>query len=681
MGLLVLTACGDDAPGEDDGGGGPPEPIPCAVGEVTLDDGTCRRPGQPLDACAEGFAAGLEICEPILPAAACPEGSLALLGETECRAIVACGAGPWGDIPVDATTVYVDTAATGGDGSAGAPFATIQQGIDAAAPGAIVAIAEGTYAEDLSIANKAVQLWGRCPELVSVAGSATAAAAIDIRAGASGTAVRALAVTSGAWGVLVLRSTDVILDGLWVHDAAGPGVDVEQGGGILASNLLVERSVGAGFAISGASAVIEGAAIRDITPLGAAFGRGLILQDDMLGQPTTATVTRTVVERTHEIGVSIEASEVTLERVVVRDIAPLASGFAGRGISAQLDPATGARAIVTVSDTLVDRCHDIGLLAAGSDVIVQRTAVRSTQAQPMDGKFGRGLSLQVYPPLAARASASVTATTVLDNLDSGVFVHGSDATFDGLWVARTLPRALDGYFGRGISIQDGPDAGERSVVTLVNSASEANADFGALVTDSDATVDNVRFVGATSIMGDLFGDGIVVQSSEQISTAVIRRSLVEANPRAGVVGFDANVSLGTSVLRCNGIDLNGEGVSFSFEDLGGNSCGCGSDEDCKVVSSVLDAADRGRAVALTMASTTPSRAQQRRAHAKVGPTDVPAPAPCLCAPRLRSEARSVSTARSRATCASQLVTPSARSSRARTAPRCSARAARANGAG
>ena len=33
---------------------------------------------------------------------------MALPGETECREIMTCGAGRWGDIPLDATTVYVD---------------------------------------------------------------------------------------------------------------------------------------------------------------------------------------------------------------------------------------------------------------------------------------------------------------------------------------------------------------------------------------------------------------------------------------------------------------------------------------------------------------------------------------------------------------------------------------------
>ena len=52
--------------------------------------------------------------------------------------------------------------------------------MDAAAPGAIVAIAEGTYAGDLVVGGKAVRLWGRCPSLVSIEGVDTVGATIEV---------------------------------------------------------------------------------------------------------------------------------------------------------------------------------------------------------------------------------------------------------------------------------------------------------------------------------------------------------------------------------------------------------------------------------------------------------------------------------------------------------------------
>src|SRR5262249_42972986 len=145
-------------------GGGGGSSAGCAPGEMALEDGTCRaaglppdtpKPGPtaeptagiPPDGCAEGFAYdGDARCLPILPNAPCPDGMYAVPGETSCHAVGTCGAAPWGDAPVGATTQYVDAAFVGlSDGSALSPWKTIQDAADAAAPGALIAIAAGTY--------------------------------------------------------------------------------------------------------------------------------------------------------------------------------------------------------------------------------------------------------------------------------------------------------------------------------------------------------------------------------------------------------------------------------------------------------------------------------------------------------------------------------------------------------
>src|SRR5262245_46751914 len=88
---------------------GPP-PVTCADAlALDLPDGTCFRPGVPPDGCAEGFVHDGEYgCESILPTEPCPPGLMAVPGEETCRTVMSCGAGRWGDIPIDSTTVYVD---------------------------------------------------------------------------------------------------------------------------------------------------------------------------------------------------------------------------------------------------------------------------------------------------------------------------------------------------------------------------------------------------------------------------------------------------------------------------------------------------------------------------------------------------------------------------------------------
>ncbi|MDP6935552.1 MAG: hypothetical protein QGG40_21715, partial [Myxococcota bacterium] len=86
----------------------------------------------------------------------------------------ACGTGTWGDLETDGDTIYVDgSAEEGGDGSKESPFTVIQEGLDAQGEDGMVAVAAGTYVENLEVTSdhSGVHLAGRCRELVTVDGS------------------------------------------------------------------------------------------------------------------------------------------------------------------------------------------------------------------------------------------------------------------------------------------------------------------------------------------------------------------------------------------------------------------------------------------------------------------------------------------------------------------------------
>src|SRR4030095_6383047 len=97
-----------------------------------LPDGSCIRPGVLPDGCAEGFAHDGEYgCDPIVPPDACPLGLMAVPGETPACPVSPCGAGRWGDIPVDANTIYVDGTYAGldSDGSEARPWTTVSDAV------------------------------------------------------------------------------------------------------------------------------------------------------------------------------------------------------------------------------------------------------------------------------------------------------------------------------------------------------------------------------------------------------------------------------------------------------------------------------------------------------------------------------------------------------------------------
>jgi hypothetical protein len=113
-----------------DGEGGcaailPPGPEPCLPGTLeVIGHETCQPVG--VIACAEGFAPdGEGGCAAILPPGPepCPPGTLEVIGHETCQPLGDCGTGTWGDVPLDATTVFVSASAdaTGADGSETAP--------------------------------------------------------------------------------------------------------------------------------------------------------------------------------------------------------------------------------------------------------------------------------------------------------------------------------------------------------------------------------------------------------------------------------------------------------------------------------------------------------------------------------------------------------------------------------
>src|SRR5262245_51940869 len=77
----------------------PPSPASpgCVAGQTKADDGTCLDAGVPASECGAGFrsddAGG---CSPVLPNGPCPQGQMAVPGETQCRDVAPCEPGTWG---------------------------------------------------------------------------------------------------------------------------------------------------------------------------------------------------------------------------------------------------------------------------------------------------------------------------------------------------------------------------------------------------------------------------------------------------------------------------------------------------------------------------------------------------------------------------------------------------------
>jgi len=595
-------------------------PSTCAAGEAEVGGG-CLAAGVPTDACGRGFAPdGAQGCEPVLPSQPCAKGQIAQLGETACHDVAPCGAAPWGSIPTDATTQYVDAAygQADSDGTAAKPWTTIGAGILAAMPGAVIAVAAGSYKEDVAIAGKPVRLWGRCPGLVEIVGTG---GALAIGAGAAGTEVHDLALTGDGWaGCEISGADDVLLDRVWMHDTTGArGIEVDNDLGPTAATItrsLIEWTSLTAVNVWGATATLESTVVRDAQNL----GRGINIAVHA-GVTATATVRSCIIERNGEDGVAVFGSDLTLERSLVRDTqADPSSQGAGFGLYVTQD--RGAPASATVRDSVLEHNAFIGIGALGAVVTVERSVVRDTLARPSDLAYGRGLSMQDRSTLAmtsclvdanretgivvndsdATIASSIVRGTqpqasdstngsgitvrneptnpstggtlalvssiVEDSRSFGVLVVGSEATIESSIVRATQLQASDGTLGNGILVQHDPESGRRSTASIAGSVVDQSREAGLFVLNSDVKVDATRVSGTVPGASPTFGDGILVLDDRVgggRASLVLTSSLVEDNTSVGVVGAGADVTVEGTVVRGTRANAMGIGRGIGIE--------------------------------------------------------------------------------------------------------------------
>jgi hypothetical protein len=526
----------------------------CPDPQVPLDGG-CITPGVPPEGCAPGFEPNGDLgCRAVMPEQACAEGLVALPGETECRELTPCLDPSFSDLTTDSTTQFVDGSYGQGDsdGSQSKPWTTIGDAIEAATSGALVAVGAGTYSEDVRIENKSVTLWGRCASLVEIQGVSAQAALWIQGAGATATEIHNVAVMGDNVGVAVLSASDVLVEGVWVHDTASVGVTTADAMGAVSltvRNSLVERASTIGIHVIGGSALVDQTTVRDTQPNpdDLRHGRGIeVIRSLYTTLDSDLTVVGSVVERNRDLGVQIGGATVTIEGTLVRDMLAQASDQeGGRGINAQAvrfqGETSGGRATLSVTGSVVERSVELGIFATASDVDNRSVTVQDVAPSAFDQRFGRGIECggQLFGNDPTVESGSLTLTeTVIDTVhDVGLAIADCAGTIGRVAVRETAGRASD----------------------------------------------------------DGFGDGIVLFPRVEGTDVAIVSTRVQDTARAGVACFGSVVHLGQSVLECNAFPLNGElgsGLAFDIVDGGSNSCGCqGAWTPCKVLSSDLAVPD------------------------------------------------------------------------------------------
>jgi hypothetical protein len=553
-----------------------------------MDGGACQLAGVPPEQCGAGFVADNGGCLATTADQACAGATMSVPGDATCRDIVACGSGTWGDIDTTGSVVFVDQGylAGDGDGSVAKPFPTIGEALAVATNDATIAIAAGDYNEPISVGTTPLTLWGRCPAMVNI--SSVGSYGVH-QQGAGPITVRGLSIT-GMRGVGVFDGVAELRE-LWLHQlngvgvwVAGESVDTQ----VSIDDVRIDDVVDTGILVLGGAVVANGVDLSNVaqTPQGS-FGRGVDVEHNNFRRGLL-TLSQSVIFNVVEYGIYISGSDANVDRVLVRDVAYANDIDPGRGIHVRVNDA-GDSSTATISRTVIERAAEVGLWADGELTLVENTSIRDVLATPQ-GTFGFGVSAFAGP--GGAASETILRQISIERVNSAaILTVGAIVNVEGVLIRDVAPEPASQVFGRGVVAQS---FGMVTIptVTVRWSALFGTHDVALSSFHGELTVDATLIDGVkVNPLDGFFGDGIDAFGGVPPGTVTLTNSEVKNAARAGIANFNSIVTMSNNRFGCNGIDLNGENLSgaFVFDDQGDNVCGCGdSYSSCKVISANLE---------------------------------------------------------------------------------------------
>ena len=520
LGLVACSSCSSTR--NDAGGATDPAPIAPAT-----------------NACAEGFTAmeGDTGCEPIHAASACAPGTRPALGSTGCVAVgnTACADGfvadssEWGCAPVvaptacasgsgtierlgspacepisdcslplpsGATVLLVDASLP--DAAVDAThFKTIGAAVNAAVAGATIAVEAGSYAEQVTLAGRAVTIIGRCAERTILTPADPTLPAFTVSSFDS-LALSRMTLRGHRAGVVMLGGTASI-DSVAIEDGTSVGIAASNG-----ATLTVKNTVARGIKMQNSG------------------GQSMGL---FVNTGATATVTDSVFASNEfmNVGCSDKGSSIALSRSIVRDGRSL-------GVPAQY----GLGVYVTIGGTVtIDESAVLDNTTLGIDAFaigttpanlsVRRSVVRGTKLSKSQS-VGDGIEVS-NSHLVLEDSTVAESALIEVMVTDGATADISTSTLRG------KPQAGDSDRGALGLVTDGSTAKARSVA-IVNARTGVQAQSTGHV-ELDASL--VKDTRASAILyedSQYVGLGIFVESKASLT---LTKSTIEGAHTVGLL--------------------------------------------------------------------------------------------------------------------------------------------------
>lgn len=344
----------------------------------------------------------------------------------------------------------------------------------------------------------------------SIGAALAAAAPSDVIAVESGTYVEALSLRD-AVSVVGRCAAEVRLEspggtppGLYHDDGSevevrGLTITGHRGGAvalggrlrIVESLLEQNREIGVIVADPTGVLALERSVVRDTPPTASGIlGRGV---DVEVGGRIEIVESAVVLSREVAVLITDPGSSGVITDSVIRSTLPDGAGLNGRGVVVRSD------ALLTIARSAVVDNHDVGVFASGAQslLLIDETVVRGTEVDTA-GEFGRGVSAISGARIEVRRSA------LIENRSGGLVIEGdgSSLLLEDSSVARNLP-AADGTFGVGLFARPGTS------VVVNRTAFVENTDFGVVADGSSLSMSDSLVRSTRPTPAGAHGDGVL----------------------------------------------------------------------------------------------------------------------------------------------------------------------------
>lgn len=342
---------------------------------------------------------------------------------------------------------------------------------------------------------------------------------------------------------------------------------------------LIEDNAQMGIVTEGLGFSLRGSVVRDTRPDGdGMFGNGVLLQCSNFGDCPSSLVESSLLERNWVLGVGAQGGDLTLRASVVREQrSEEATGYYGRGVSAQCSDVAGRCPTLTVEGSVISDNRDEGIFLGGGSAAVVDSVVRGTAGQLADGMYGRGIGAQCFEGLGC-GSLSVSNSLIDGNNEAGLTAMCLETTVTDTVIRDSLPEESSGTGGRGIHAQLDPAMPACGALTVVRSLVSGNREVGIATFGMDTSVVSSHIRDTLPDDTDFAGRGFNAQCDVESGTLCGRVDMTETvvrnNRNLGLLFVGVSATLeGVAVLDSRTSEVGayaddfGQGVFAKCQEL------------------------------------------------------------------------------------------------------------------